>query len=74
MWHLNSKKKIVIEQKITDQLVYYLLFQKQTISYADQFLSNFLCGYRKGYSTQTAFFQWFKNRNIYLIKKDMQVQ
>ena len=41
--------------------MYHLLFkiferqlQKQIISYIDQFLSKFLCGYRKGYSTQTA--------------------
>ena len=28
--------------------------QKQIRSYIDQFLSKFICGYRKGYSTQTA--------------------
>ena len=29
-------------------------FQKQNTSYFDQFLSKFLCDYRKCYSTQTA--------------------
>ena len=31
--------------------IFERLLQKQTISYIDQYLSNFLCGYRQGYST-----------------------
>ena len=42
--------------------------KKQIISYTDQFLSNFLCGYRKGYSTQTALIsmleKWRKTLDI----------
>ena len=34
--------------------IFERLLQKQTISYIDQYLSNFLCGYWQGYSTQTA--------------------
>ena len=34
--------------------IFERLLQKQTISYIDQYLSKFLCGYRQGYSTQTA--------------------
>ena len=54
--------------------MYYLLClkllkgQKQIISYIDQFLSKFLCGYRKGYSTQTALIsmleKWRKTLDI----------
>ena len=48
--------------KIRDQLVSCLWFQKslrelwkkQIVSYIDEYLSPFLCGYRKGYSTQYA--------------------
>ena len=35
--------------------------QKQTISYIDQFLSKFLCGCRKDYSTQTTFISMLEN-------------
>ena len=42
--------------------------KKQIISYTDQFLSNFLCGYRKGYSTQTTLIsmleKWRKTLDI----------
>ena len=34
--------------------IFERLLQKQIISYIDQYLSNLLCGYRQGYSTQTA--------------------
>ena len=35
--------------------------QKQTMSLVDTLLSNFLCGYRKGYSTQTALVSIIEN-------------
>ena len=34
--------------------VFERLMQKQILTYIEQYLSPFLCGYRKGYSTQTA--------------------
>ena len=34
--------------------IFERLLQKQTVSYIDQYLSKFLCGYRQGYSTQIA--------------------
>ena len=34
--------------------VFERLMQKQILNYIEQYLSPFLCGYRKGYSTQTA--------------------
>ena len=45
--------------------IFERLLQKQTISYIDQYLSNFLCGYRQGYSTQTALISMLEKwRNI----------
>ena len=41
------------------------LLQKQAISHIEQYLSNFLCGYRQGYSTQTALISMLEKwRNI----------
>ena len=45
--------------------IFERLLQKQTISYIDQYLSNFLCDYRQGYSTQTALISMLEKwRNI----------
>ena len=45
--------------------IFERLLQKQTISYIDQYLSNFLCGYRQDYSTQTALISMLEKwRNI----------
>ena len=45
--------------------IFERLLQKQTISHIDQYLSNFLCGYRQGYSTQTALISMLEKwRNI----------
>ena len=46
----------VIDSKIIDLLVFYLHYQKSSNSWYknNQFLSPFLCGYRKSFSTQTA--------------------
>ena len=41
--------------------IFEQLMQKQISEYINQFLSPFLCGYRKGFSTQTAL--------VWLIKK-----
>ena len=35
-------------------MVYEILMQKQLISCIDQYLSPYLCGYRKGYNAQHA--------------------
>ena len=45
--------------------IFERLLQKQTISYIDQYLSKFLCGYRQGYSTQIALITMLeKSKNI----------
>ena len=44
------------------------LMQKQISEYSNQFLSPFLCGYRKGFSNQTALVWLIENGNISLIR------
>ena len=49
--------------------IFERLLQKQTVSYIDQYLSKFLCGYRQGYSTQTALISMLEKwKNILDIK------
>ena len=43
-------------------------------SYVDQFLSTFMCDYRKGFVTQQALLSLIKDGKIFLIKIDMVVQ
>ena len=64
--------EIVSQHKFSDNLklpivskIFERLLQKQTMSYIDQYLSNFLCGYWQGYSTQTALISMLEKwRNI----------
>ena len=48
--------------------IFEMQLQKQIMSYIDQVLSKFLCGYRKGYGTQTALIslleKWRKTLDI----------
>ena len=52
--------------------IFKRLMQKQR-EYIDQFLSPFLCDYRKGFSTQTALVWLIENRNVILIRTVLQV-
>ena len=49
--------------------IFERLMQKQIISYIDRFLSPYMCGYRKGYSTQTALLSLIERWKITLDKK-----
>ena len=42
--------------------------------YVEKFLSPFLCGYRKGYSAQQAYYLCLKNEESLLIMGDMEVE
>ena len=49
--------------------VFERLMQKQISKYIDKFLSTHLCGYRKGYSTQTALISLLEKWRYSLDKK-----
>ena len=49
--------------------IFERLLQKQTISCIDQYLSNLLCGYRQGYSTQTTLISMLEKWRIILDNK-----
>lgn len=45
--------------------IFERLMQKQILTYIDEFLSPHLCGYRKGYSTQTALISLLESGDIF---------
>jgi len=49
--------------------VFERIMQKQILEYLDKFLSPYLCGYRKGFSTQTALLRLIEKWKITLDKK-----
>ena len=52
----------------------FLKESRQVSSYVDQFLSSFICGYRKGFSTKPALQPFTERWKTRLIKMDMVVQ
>ena len=50
--------------------IFEKLIQKQLVAYIDQYLSPFLCGYRKGYSPQTALVSLIEKWKISLDQKE----
>ena len=53
----------------TASKVFERLMQEQIIDYIDKFLSPFLCGYRKGFSTQTALINMIEKFKLFLDRK-----
>ena len=54
--------------------IYERIMQKQILQYIDKHLSLHLCGYRKGYSTQTALISMLEKWKLSMIKKVLQVE
>ena len=50
------------------------LMHKQMSNFVEKILSVYMCGFRKGFSTQKALLFWLKHGKKYLIKRDMGVQ
>ena len=48
--------------------IYERIMQKQILEYIDKYLSSHLCGYRKGYSAQTALISIRQKWKLYIIK------
>ena len=53
--------------------IFERLLHKQMSLHVDRFLSPYLCGYRKGFSTQQTLISLLQNWKIVLNKKDMLV-
>ena len=73
MWHQFSKKEDSLLLKNSRSVsalpvvskIYERIMQKQILEYIDKHLSPHLCGYRKGYSTQTALISMLEKWKLY---------